>query len=247
MKESLREYNMARRLDPDTAVTKGYYKGFMPRNKLDSRKGTRKNTMRMDDMTLDNVNQMYNLVYRRMADAGVAVNLPEDEYYYIDADGNVTTDESKRFGERCTQRITHPDYCLFADEVGSNMCQEEDGAIGGERYITGTGIAYLRGCKTSHRFTVFAITAGNGDIVMCVIIFAAKELGLLARMGLDLRAETKYDPCKTLEEQVGAGKPFPGAMKATFRGVEMEAFITCNESGSMTGTILAQILEKIDE
>lgn len=64
---------------------------------------------------------------------------------------------------------------------------------------------------------------------------------------MDLRSEIKYNPDKPLEEQVGAGKPFPGAPKTKFRGVEMEAFITCNESGSMTGEILPQILQKIDE
>lgn len=246
VKEELREYNIKRRLDPDTPVTKSYYNGFMKRNDLFSNKGTRKSTMRMDDMTADNVQLMYNLVYQRMIDAGVAVILPDEEHYYINSEGQVTTDESERFGELCTQKIVHREYVLMADEVGSDMCQEEDGAIGGSRYISDNKMSYLRGCKNSHRFTVFAITAGTGEIVMYVIIFAAKQMSFISRFGLDLRSETKYDKDKPLEEQVGAGMPFPGAPKTTFRGVEMEAFITHNESGSMTGDILAQVLQRID-
>ena len=245
--EELRKYNVERLLHPDTKVSKSYYNGFMKRHNLQSTPGTRKSTFRMEAMTVDNIKRMYNLVYAAMVKAGVAVDLPEDEHYYVDGDGNVTTDESKIVGEKCTQKVVHPDYILMADEVGSDMAQEEDGAIGGQRYITDYGVANLRGSKNSHRFTIFPITSGTGELVMNVIIFAAKEISFITRMGLDLKHVSEYDPMKPLNEQIGAGTPFPGAPKTTYRGVDMEAYITCNESGSMTGEILAGVLQKIDE
>ena len=248
VKEKLRQWNIDRGLDTETPLSMTYYKSFLKRHDLESKVGERKSTMRVNDLDHANVHNMYNLVYERMVEAGVAVNLPKQQYYFIDSDGNETTDESEKCGETCTQKIIHPERCLYADEIGCDTCQEEDGHIGGTKYIAPKGMkALLRGCKTSNRWTLFAITAGTGEIVMYVIIFAASELSFLARMGLDMREINSYDENVPLEDQVGPGKIFPGAPTSTYQGKEVPAYITFNKKGSMTGEILAGVLKRMDE
>ena len=248
VKDKLRQWNIDRGLNPETPLSPTYYKSFLKRHDLESKVGERKSTMRMNDLDQANVHKMYDLVYDRMIEAGVAVNLPKEQYYFIDSDGNVTTDESQKCGETCTQKIIHPERCLYADEIGCDTCQEEDGHIGGAKYIAPKGMKpLLRGCKTSNRWTLFAITAGTGEVVMYVIIFAASELSFLARMGLDMRKINSYDENEPLEDQIGPGKIFPGAPKSTYQGKEVPAYITFNKKGSMTGEILAGVLKRMDD
>ena len=91
------------------------------------------------------------------------------------------------------------------------------------------------------------LTAGNGDQVMFIIIFAALELGTLARLGYDHRAKYPYDKNKTLQENSGPGKAFMGAPTCFFRGKEIPPLVTMNEKGSMTLEIIKMVLKRLDD
>jgi hypothetical protein len=97
-------------------------------------------------------------------------------------------------------------------EVGTDTAQDDDGHIGGQTYLSfGGGRVNLTSSKTSGRFTAMRLTAGTGEPVMCIIIFAPAELYTLARLGFDHRSKIPYDKEKSLEENMGPGKALPGA------------------------------------
>ena len=75
---------------------------------------------------------MYDLVYESMKIAGVAKKIVELEWQN-DLCEKVT--KERAFGEKVEYRVTHPEYILFADEVGNNTCQKDDGHMGGQKYL----------------------------------------------------------------------------------------------------------------
>ena len=59
--------------------------------------------------------------------------------------------------------------------------QEDDWPIGGQLYLTIDGQRVkLRGMKSSHLFTLMCLTSGTGDVVMFIILYAAKDLDVAA-------------------------------------------------------------------
>ena len=178
---------------------------------LSSRKGNRQHNARQDWTTYDNIERMYELVYEEMIDAGIAQRLPEDEHYWVDESGEVVDAEDKAAGHKCTIKLTHPDWLLFGDEVGTDTAQDQDGHIGGQTYLSYGGRQIeLTSSKASGRFTLMGLTAASGDPVMCIVIMAGKEIGVAEALGFDHQAEIPYDTTKTLEENCGEGKALPG-------------------------------------
>ena len=83
--------------------------------------------------------------------------------------------------------ITHPEWLLFGDEVGTNISQHDDGHVGGTKFVIKKGSRVNQ--KSSHkygRFTAIGITTASGDPVMAIIIFSAMELKFVQRMGHDV-------------------------------------------------------------
>ena len=76
---------------------------------------------------------MYNLVYKAMESAGVAIIL--DKAKWMNEKSEEVSDQSKAIGLECTHKLIHPEYVLFADEVGCNTNQKDDGNYGGEKTI----------------------------------------------------------------------------------------------------------------
>ena len=64
--------------------------------------------------------------------AGFVEKLVEPEWQN-DLGEKVTKDRT--VGEKVECRVTHPEYILFADEVGNNTCQKDDGHMGGQKYL----------------------------------------------------------------------------------------------------------------
>ena len=81
---------------------------------------------------------MYDLTYEVWVSSRVAVKLPESDWHYVDAGGNRTTEEN-RVGRLVKHKLLHPEYVLFGDEVGTDTCQEDNGHIGGQLYLTVNG------------------------------------------------------------------------------------------------------------
>lgn len=222
----------------------------MKRNKdlLSSEKGSRMHNARQDWTTYDNIEIMYDLVYEQMVKAKIAVTLPEAEHYWVDADGNIVDSEDKAAGHKCTIDLIHPEWLLFGDEVGTDMAQDEDGHIGGQTYLSfGDQKIELTSSKASGRFTVMELTAASGDAVMCIVIFAGKEIGVADALGFDHRADIPYDTNSTLEDNAGPGKALPGLPTCTFRGKEVPALLAVTPKGSMTSEILMSALKKLDD
>ncbi len=59
-------------------------------------------------MMLDNISQMYNIIYYEMIDAKIATKKIKGPIF-IDHDGEVV-DESNCFGKKVDVEITHPEY-----------------------------------------------------------------------------------------------------------------------------------------
>jgi hypothetical protein len=69
-----------------------------------------------------------------MKKSGVAIRLAEPIWVNKDQE---ETNQEYPFGWKATQLLRHPDFVIFVDEVGSNVSQEGNRAIGGERKIVG--------------------------------------------------------------------------------------------------------------
>jgi len=250
LQDELKAYQASRRKKPTGKVTAGYWRRFMSRSKgiLSTAKGYRVGTSKDEWGKLHNVQQMYEMTYDIWVDAGVAVRLPEDEHYWVNEEGERVETEAESAGCKVTVDLIHPEYVIFGDEVGTDVCQEEDGHIGGQTYVTAHGTrAELKSSTNSSRWTLIGLTAATGDPVMCIIIFTGKEIDINTRLGFDHRADVPFDKTKTHREQKGPGKAFPGAPTCTFRGKEVPALVTCTPTGSINSDILMKAFKRLDD
>ena len=92
----------------------------------------------MQDLTEDNIEAMYDMTYKTWVYARVAIILPENEWHYVDRCGSRTTSDNA-FGRLCKHQLTYREWILHGDEVGTDTCQEDDGHIGGQVYLTMNG------------------------------------------------------------------------------------------------------------
>ncbi|KAL3773882.1 hypothetical protein ACHAWO_007202 [Cyclotella atomus] len=139
MQERLAEFQMRRKLGKEEGfqygtLTQGWWYGFLKRNafRIVTKRGEKFACMRSNWTTYENIAQMYDVIYDEMVDAGVAVYL--EVKIFTDREGNVV-DEEFAYGFAQDIKITHPDYILFADEVGCNTSQKDDGNVGGKKML----------------------------------------------------------------------------------------------------------------
>ena len=198
---------------------------------------------------------MYEMNYDVWVDAGVANRLPEEQHYWVDKNGERVASEAESAGCKVTIEITHPEWILFGDEVGSDVCQDDDGQIGGQTYVVARGSrAGIKSSTKTSRWTTIGLTAASGDPVMCIIIMSGKEMNFMQRMGYDhfVSDENKLDPNIPLNEvntnnYTGPGRLFPGGPTCTFRGKQVLALVTMSSTGSITSEILRAAFERLDE
>ncbi len=229
-------------------LTNQYWRaGFMKRNAvaLSRAKGNRIAACRSEWTTFENIVEMYNLVYDQMVDAGLAKKLSPEDQYWTDDHGSRVETEAEAFGSKIEVEITHPEWILFGDEVGTDINQKEDGQIAGTNYCIGKGTrANIKSSTNGGRFTVIGLTAASGDAVMCIVIFAAEELTYEQRMGHDIRAV--FDGDGSIRDNTGHQKSFPGAPTCHFRGKDVPALIACSPKGSITSEILKEAFQRLD-
>ena len=79
---------------------------------------------------------MYDFIEDYMIKSGLSEAL--DVSIFMDKDGNeVSENDEARLGMKIFTHITHPQLCIFADEVGCNTFQKGDGHIGGaKKYVS---------------------------------------------------------------------------------------------------------------
>ena len=80
---------------------------------------------------------------------------------------------------------------------------------------------------------------------MAIIIFSALELNFVQRIGHDVRAT--YDETKSVSENSGPGKSFPGAPVCIFRVKEVPSIVTCTKKGGITSGILRAAFKRMDD
>lgn len=149
------------------------------------------------------------MVYDQMMATGVARRLAPAEHYRVDPNGEKIEYESDECGLKVTIEITHLKWILFANEVGTDTSQKDDGHVGGQKFVTAKGArANIKSSHADGRFTTIGLTATSGDPVMAIVIFAAKALSFVQRMGHDIMIN--YDNTVSVTENSGMDKAFPG-------------------------------------
>lgn len=174
---------------------------------------------------------------------------------WVNEEGQVVDDEQDSCGFKTPIKINRPDMCILFDEVGCNLSQENDGAVGGEKYIyTVTDQPYQSVATRSHHFTCLGVTRLDGILLMCVIIITGKHRDVTVESGIDWTKLDDIDPVEMdnsnefefFESNYGANKLFPGGPSCDFKGTEVPAFATFSEGGGIDGWILREIFRRID-
>jgi hypothetical protein len=71
--------------------------------------------------------------------------------------------------------------------VGTDINQKDDGHIGGTKYCVSHGTkANLKSSSNGGKFSLIGLTAASVEAMMCIIIFAAKELSYGQWTGHDI-------------------------------------------------------------
>jgi hypothetical protein len=138
-----------------------------------------KDVKRNSWVTRENFKNMYENVYERMVEAGIA----EKEEIEM------------QYEEGLPSKYTHtlPEYLLFVDETGCNTNQLNDGKVGGEVYFIPkdcSDAAAPAGATTDLHYTVLPFISGTGVPVLCTIIFKSeqniKDIPISWKLGIDL-------------------------------------------------------------
>ena len=196
---------------------------------------------------MQNIRQMYDIIYDKLVEAPVAISL--DEPVFTDRDGK-EVEEDKRFGMKQDIKITHPHHIMFADESSFNISQKKVRHIGGTNYIVEHGtVPQVMSSGTDHRFTLLPFTAAAGEAVCCVVIFQSKtgQVPMQWRMGIDpsvtpiCGSDGKID----VESNIGEGQFHPGGPKCKYNGKEVECLAYATESSGITGNILVENLDSL--
>ena len=82
---------------------------------------------------------MYDLIYEKMVDAGIAIFLPEVEQYWIDDVDKQVQCEKDTVRHVVKVEINHTKWLLFGYKVGTELSMEDDGHIVGTTYVTAKG------------------------------------------------------------------------------------------------------------
>ena len=96
-------------------------------------------------------------------------------------------------------KITHLEWLLFGEEVGTDISQNDNRHVGGQKYITKKNTRVnIKISHTDDRFTVIGLTDASANTVTCIIIFMGEELSFEQRMGHDIIST--YDKLKSVTE-----------------------------------------------
>jgi hypothetical protein len=244
----------------------GWWRGFSKRfnHLLVIKRGEKFASDRSEWSKYNYISQMYDVIYRNMVNARIAVDIQEP--VWMDPDGNAVVNDdnhlnfeidhnqpSRALGHPCDTKLIHPEYFLFFDETGCNTNQKKDGHYGGQKFACGRGMTPKQICATRDRhFTVLGLTAATGDPVLCVVIFASdKSNGVVANWaeGIDIMVDPVKDEKGEIilsELNFGEGKYFPSGPTCLFRGKRIPYLPLSSPSGGISGELLVEILKWLD-
>ncbi len=153
MKKIVTKFQMDCKLCRDNmscgTVGSGWWYVFLRRNgqRIVTQQGEKFAIDRLDWTTLHNISQMYDIMYDEMVDTGVAEKL--DTSMFMNQKGEIV-EKFNGFGRKVDTKLTHPEYCLFADKTRCNTLMKKDVHVAGTKYITAQGTQAQRMASTSN-------------------------------------------------------------------------------------------------
>jgi len=87
--------------------------------------------------------------------------------------------------------------------------------------------------------------AATGEPIMCMIIFATKDLDPAWVLGMDPFVPWIVEP-DDIKGNTGTGKVHPMGPECNFHGRKIPTFCCCTENGSITAELLMEMLKTID-
>jgi hypothetical protein len=223
----------------------GWYHGFGNKtNTYLRRRKVKKFAKKHSEWSIhQNFVQMYNEVYEGMEKAGVASLLVNA--IWVDKDQKETNKENV-VGRVATHLLNRPDYVIFVDETGSNMSQEDDGAVGGERKFVSQGTVPKESAATnSNHFISF--TVATGEPIMFAVIVSGKSIRPEVITSLDIFANCQKNGVQTdvdfVEQNTSPGKLYSCGSTCEFKGKQVPCMVCNMENGSITSEILKMFLE----
>ena len=71
----------------------------------------------------------------------------------MNGDGEIVKSRDEAVGLKVTVEITHPQWIIFGDEVGTDLSQKEDGHVGGQKFVVSKGTR--ANIKSSHKDLIY--------------------------------------------------------------------------------------------
>jgi hypothetical protein len=247
--------------DEKAIVGKAWYKNFMQRNKhLIKRKGLKvRDRQRLTYCTYPNFLLMYETVYEDMVVVGAATRV--ENKVLVNLKGEIVETEEESDGLPTNYVINNPELIVFVDETGCNTNQKTDPLRGNQKHIVGVdgdGCG-LAGVVNDNHFTVLCFQSGNGEPIMCAIIFKSdrkvSDIPDSWKTGIDIRKLRDEAIVPGQEEEVaklyiefelGEDGALGGGPVCTFRGKKIKTFCTCSPNASISSSSLTEMLRYMD-
>ena len=123
--KKLVEFKKKRKFNETNGLGHAWFKGFCKRNPaVITRKAVKFSINRAEWCNKENFQIMYDSIYKELEEAGVATKYEHDGVWK-----NLTgdcVDSFQAVGRKCQYDLTHPEYLLLVDEVGSNTNMTSD-------------------------------------------------------------------------------------------------------------------------
>jgi len=109
----------------------------------------------------------------------------------------------------------HKDYLLSFNQIGSNLCGDKNGRVGGQKLIKCHGVEKMnqRVNPNDCRYTTLAFTAATGEPVLAVIIIEGAKLenGEMYRTHMRVlhNNDTPFADVSDILTNTGKGKLYP--------------------------------------
>ena len=176
-----------------------WFNGFVKRNPtVITRRAVKFAISRSQWCNLQKFEIMYNAVYEESVLTGVACKI-ESDGAYMDSTCSIVDDEGDACGRKGQYKLTHPEYLLFVDEVGSNTNMSRDENKGGERLVCERGSVSRQQASTSDaHFTVLRFINVLSQPVLCGIIIGGASFSPDQILGFDIMAALPEEVLQSL-------------------------------------------------
>jgi hypothetical protein len=192
---------------------------------------------------------MYDKITDQLVDAGLTI-INDPPVHYSKDGRMVRCDASEEaYSNKYTIKINFPEYCLIADELGGNISQKGNRHWGGAKYLYAKGSVLRKTTSNQDKhFTLLGFTALMGEPAIYCIIFARTIQNPHIEASIDFTKNLigDVDNSRFFETNFNKGKLFPAGSECAFRGKKVPYFVRWSEKGSITSTILTDILREFD-